>query len=87
MFHHDFFICQLSYFTRKYRPTVSASSFVHVCAPHNFLEKWYMHTEWAKSKYIVIYNIITAYLLLAYPVYIYIYLYIYIYTHTHTHTP
>jgi hypothetical protein len=38
-------ICQLSYFTRKYRSTVSAWSSVHVCAPHNFCEKWYTHTH------------------------------------------
>ena len=38
-----FFICQISYFARKYRPTVSALSSVHVCAPHNFHEKWDTH--------------------------------------------
>jgi len=81
MFHYDFFICQLSYFTRKYRPTVSARSSVHVCAPHNFHEKWYIyihtHTHSGPKvsiQYIVIYNIITVYLLLAH-------LHIYTYTH------
>jgi len=40
-----FLICHLSYFTRKYRPTFSAWSSVHACAPHNINEKWHMRTH------------------------------------------